>query len=162
MHNTLNSDRVIHSVYLVQLSKLSLYCMSVYIIWLLLLRYIFLASLVGVYSVPIFRSILPKYGRTSMTAVIGNCTAVLVLSSALPVLARTLGMDIYRYVVIGRFQASRHLISWAPMVDSIGCQISHSSGHTMWCLQSRPHCVYSLNLRVLFDVNYIEGNIGIV
>uniref|UniRef100_A0A914UKT0 Uncharacterized protein n=1 Tax=Plectus sambesii TaxID=2011161 RepID=A0A914UKT0_9BILA len=57
--------------------------------------YVMLASLVGVYTMPVLRRMLPQYQKTSMTMVIGNCTAVLVLSSALPVLARTLGITTF-------------------------------------------------------------------
>ncbi len=53
--------------------------------------YVMLASLVGLYSLPLLRRLRPVRKETSMTKVIGNCTAILVLSSALPVLVRTLG-----------------------------------------------------------------------
>lgn len=55
-------------------------------------RYIMLASLVGIYSVPLLRRMRPKRGNTTLTCIIMNCAVILLLSSALPVLARTLGM----------------------------------------------------------------------
>uniref|UniRef100_A0AC34RDN8 Uncharacterized protein n=1 Tax=Panagrolaimus sp. JU765 TaxID=591449 RepID=A0AC34RDN8_9BILA len=51
-----------------------------------------MASLAGVYSLPWLSTYRPKKGTTSMTGIIGNCAIVLLLSSALPVLARTLGI----------------------------------------------------------------------
>lgn len=49
------------------------------------------SALFGVYSIPLLRRMRPVRRKTSMTCVIANCTTVLLLSSALPVLARTLG-----------------------------------------------------------------------
>ncbi|KAI1702262.1 LMBR1-like membrane protein domain-containing protein [Ditylenchus destructor] len=57
-----------------------------------IILYIMFASLVGTYSVPVLRRMRPQRGKTSMTCIIMNCTTVLLLSSALPVLARTLGI----------------------------------------------------------------------
>ena len=54
-------------------------------------RYLMLSSLVGFYSIPFLRRLTPKVGDTAMTKVIGNCVTLLILSSALPVLSRTLG-----------------------------------------------------------------------
>ena len=51
-----------------------------------------LASLVGIYSVPLLRRIRPQRGKTTLTCIIMNCAVILLLSSALPVLARTLGI----------------------------------------------------------------------
>ena len=55
-------------------------------------RYIMISSLVGIYSVPYVRLLRPKEKSTSMTAIIINCSVVLILSSAFPVLANILGM----------------------------------------------------------------------
>ena len=54
-------------------------------------RYIMTTSVVGLYSIPPFRAIRPKKNSTSLTAIIINCSMILMLSSALPVLANTLG-----------------------------------------------------------------------
>ncbi len=50
-----------------------------------------LASIVGFYSLPLFRRLKPELHDTPMTKIIGNVAVILILSSALPVLARTLG-----------------------------------------------------------------------
>ncbi|MFH4980971.1 hypothetical protein AB6A40_007680 [Gnathostoma spinigerum] len=60
------------------------------IIW-----YFMVASLVGLYSVPILCRMRPSKGKTSMTLIIANCVTILILSSALPVLARTLGLTTF-------------------------------------------------------------------
>ncbi|XP_071497953.1 protein LMBR1L-like [Diadema antillarum] len=57
-----------------------------------LIFYLMLASIVGLYSLPIFRHLIPKRMDTPMTKVIGNCLVVLILSSALPVLSKVLGI----------------------------------------------------------------------
>ena len=51
------------------------------------------ASVVGFYTLPLFRRIRPKLHETPMTSVIGNCVVILILSSALPVLSRALGLN---------------------------------------------------------------------
>ena len=53
--------------------------------------YLMLACVVGFYSLPGFRRLKPRLHDTSMTATIGNCVVLLILSSALPVLSRILG-----------------------------------------------------------------------
>ena len=52
-----------------------------------------LASIVGFYSLPFFRRLKPEIHDTPMTKIIGNCAVILIMSSALPVLSRTLGRD---------------------------------------------------------------------
>ncbi|KRZ18577.1 Limb region 1 -like protein [Trichinella zimbabwensis] len=54
--------------------------------------YLMLASFIGFYSLPVFCRLKPIQNGTSMTRLIFNCTSTLVLSSALPVLARVLGL----------------------------------------------------------------------
>ncbi|KIH44619.1 hypothetical protein ANCDUO_25355 [Ancylostoma duodenale] len=49
-------------------------------------------SLTGLYSMPFVRALRPRRRRTSLTVIIINCSLILVLSSALPVLANTLGI----------------------------------------------------------------------
>ena len=49
------------------------------------------ASVVGFYSLPFFGRIRPVYSQTSMVHIILNCSVLLILSSALPILSRTLG-----------------------------------------------------------------------
>lgn len=56
-------------------------------------RYIMMSSLVGIYSIPIVWRIRPKRANTSITSIIINCLMISMLSSALPVLVRTLGKE---------------------------------------------------------------------
>ena len=49
------------------------------------------ASVVGFYSLPFFGRIRPVYLETSMVHIILNSSVLLILSSALPILSRTLG-----------------------------------------------------------------------
>nr|CDJ91853.1 LMBR1 conserved region domain containing protein [Haemonchus contortus] len=56
------------------------------------IMYVMSTSLTGLYSMPFVRALRPQRARTSLTVIIINCSLVLVLSSALPVLANTLGI----------------------------------------------------------------------
>lgn len=51
-----------------------------------------LSAIFGIYSIPFLRRIRPVYHKTSMSCVIANCGVILLLSSALPVLSRILGI----------------------------------------------------------------------
>ncbi|KAF7238223.1 Protein LMBR1L [Varanus komodoensis] len=66
-----------------------------------LIFYLMVSSLVGFYSSPLFTKLLPERHDTAMTKIIGNCVSLLVLSSALPVLSRTLGIT--RFDLLGDF-----------------------------------------------------------
>ncbi|KAG9353514.1 hypothetical protein JZ751_018181, partial [Albula glossodonta] len=77
---------------------------------LILVRYLMVSSVVGFYSSPLFTSLLPRTQDTTLTQIIGNCVSLLVLSSALPVFSRTLGItrfdllgDYGRYNWLGNF-----------------------------------------------------------
>ncbi|KAK0416651.1 hypothetical protein QR680_012609 [Steinernema hermaphroditum] len=61
----------------------------------IIILYIMSASLVGFYTVPFLMRLKPSKGKTSMTSVIGNCATFLILSSALPVFARILGITTF-------------------------------------------------------------------
>ncbi|XP_035112822.1 protein LMBR1L isoform X3 [Callithrix jacchus] len=63
--------------------------------------YLMVSSVVGFYSSPLFRSLRPRWHDTTMTQIIGNCVCLLVLSSALPVFSRTLGLT--RFDLLGDF-----------------------------------------------------------
>ncbi|KAG7173544.1 LMBR1L-like [Homarus americanus] len=71
-----------------------------------LILYLIAASLLGCYSLPIIAKIRPRPGDTPMVHVIANCVVVLILSSALPLLARTLGIT--NFDLLGDFGK----ISW--------------------------------------------------
>uniref|UniRef100_W5L0L9 Limb development membrane protein 1-like n=1 Tax=Astyanax mexicanus TaxID=7994 RepID=W5L0L9_ASTMX len=63
--------------------------------------YLMVSSVVGFYSSPLFSSMLPRTQDTTLTQIIGNCVCLLVLSSALPVFSRTLGIT--RFDLLGDF-----------------------------------------------------------
>ncbi len=63
------------------------------IIEVVLIGYLLVASVVGLYTIPFVRRIRPTVGATSLTHLILNCAVFLVLSSALPLLARILGRN---------------------------------------------------------------------
>ncbi|XP_041459263.1 protein LMBR1L-like [Lytechinus variegatus] len=57
-----------------------------------LIFYLMLASMVGLYGISVFKTLVPKRRDTPMTKLIANCLVVLILSSALPVLSKMLGI----------------------------------------------------------------------
>ncbi|XP_050193408.1 protein LMBR1L isoform X1 [Myiozetetes cayanensis] len=63
--------------------------------------YLMVSSVVGFYSSPLFTRLLPERRDTPLTKIIGNCVSLLVLSSALPVFSRTLGIT--RFDLLGDF-----------------------------------------------------------
>uniref|UniRef100_A0A8D2QQL4 Limb development membrane protein 1 like n=1 Tax=Zosterops lateralis melanops TaxID=1220523 RepID=A0A8D2QQL4_ZOSLA len=66
-----------------------------------LIFYLMVSSVVGFYSSPLFTRLLPERQDTPLTKIIGNCVSLLVLSSALPVFSRTLGIT--RFDLLGDF-----------------------------------------------------------
>ncbi|ETE72739.1 Limb region 1 protein-like protein, partial [Ophiophagus hannah] len=68
---------------------------------IILIFYLMVSSVVGFYSLRIFGDFTPKKDETTMTKIIGNCVSILVLSSALPVMSRTLGIT--RFDLLGDF-----------------------------------------------------------
>lgn len=58
----------------------------------ILILYLAVTSCIGLYSLPLLGRVQPKCGRTPLSHVIANCALLLILSSALPVLTRTLGI----------------------------------------------------------------------
>lgn len=80
---------------------------------IILIFYLMAASLMGFYSLPWFAKLTPIVKNTPMTQVIANCVVLLVLSSALPVLARMLGITTFDLMgEFGRFDwlGNLHLI----------------------------------------------------
>ncbi|VDO44628.1 unnamed protein product [Brugia timori] len=81
--------------------------------------------------IPLLRRIRPQLHKTSMTCVIANCTTVLVLSSALPVLARTLGITTFDLVgAYGSFMwLSNFTLVWTYNVAfafvTVSCLLNH-------------------------------------
>uniref|UniRef100_A0A3Q3L7G7 Limb development membrane protein 1-like n=1 Tax=Mastacembelus armatus TaxID=205130 RepID=A0A3Q3L7G7_9TELE len=63
--------------------------------------YLMVSSVVGFYSSPPFTGLLPRAQDTNLTEIIANCVSLLILSSALPVFSRTLGIT--RFDLLGDF-----------------------------------------------------------
>lgn len=61
------------------------------IVEVILIGYLFVTSLVGVYTIPVVKRIRPQLHKTSLTHLILNCGLGVILSSALPLLAKILG-----------------------------------------------------------------------
>ncbi|XP_034251934.1 protein Lilipod isoform X2 [Thrips palmi] len=59
---------------------------------IVLILYLFATSSIGLYTLPLLSRVRPKLKETTLTHVIANCCMLLVLSSALPVLSRILGI----------------------------------------------------------------------
>ncbi|XP_043921515.1 limb region 1 protein homolog [Protopterus annectens] len=68
---------------------------------IVLIFYLMVSSVVGFYSLRFFGTLTPKRDDTTMTKIIGNSVSILVLSSALPVMSRTLGIT--RFDLLGDF-----------------------------------------------------------
>ncbi|XP_053352806.1 limb region 1 protein homolog [Clarias gariepinus] len=71
------------------------------VIEIILMIYLMVSSVVGFYSLRIFQGLTPRKDDTTMTTIIGCCVSILVLSSALPVMSRTLGIT--RFDLLGDF-----------------------------------------------------------
>lgn len=80
---------------------------------IVLILYLWLASVVGFYSLPGFCRLQPKPRSANLTQVIGNCAILLILSSALPVISRTLGIT--NFDLLGDFGRIEWLASF-PLV----------------------------------------------
>jgi hypothetical protein len=73
----------------------------------ILIGYLAVASVVGLYTIPQFARIRPRRGDTSLTHLILNCMAYVVLSSALPLLSKILGIT--NFDLLGSFGSARWL-----------------------------------------------------
>ncbi|ELT98960.1 hypothetical protein CAPTEDRAFT_167057 [Capitella teleta] len=71
------------------------------IVQISIILYLMVTSVVGIYSIPFCECLKPRRDDTPMTKVIANCVIILVLSSALPVLSRTLGIT--NFDLLGNF-----------------------------------------------------------
>lgn len=56
------------------------------------IMYLAVTSAVGLYTMPFMRNVRPQRRKTSLSQLIANCGLVLILSSALPLLSRILGI----------------------------------------------------------------------
>lgn len=66
-----------------------------------LICYLFVTSLVGLYTIPVIRKIRPSRHDTPLTHIILNCCIYVILSSALPLLAKILGIT--NFDLLGSF-----------------------------------------------------------
>ena len=67
----------------------------------ILILYLLVTSLVGLYTLPVFNRIRPGYRITSLTKIILNCGLFVILSSALPLLSKILGIT--NFDLLGSF-----------------------------------------------------------
>uniref|UniRef100_A0A1I7XGH4 G_PROTEIN_RECEP_F1_2 domain-containing protein n=1 Tax=Heterorhabditis bacteriophora TaxID=37862 RepID=A0A1I7XGH4_HETBA len=117
-------------------------------------RYVMATSLVGLYSMPFVRTLRPIPGKTSMTAIIINCSLVLVLSSALPVLANTLGITTFD--LLGAYSS----LEWLSNFRLVLAYNVLFAVATMFCLVSqitnpvRKQIIKRLALKFSITVNF--------
>jgi len=77
------------------------------VIEVVVIAYLFLTSIVGLYTIPHLHKILPRPRDTSITNLILNCALYVVLSSALPLLVKVLGIT--NFDLLGNFGRIRWL-----------------------------------------------------
>uniref|UniRef100_A0A9J7XNF4 Limb development membrane protein 1-like n=1 Tax=Cyprinus carpio carpio TaxID=630221 RepID=A0A9J7XNF4_CYPCA len=120
-----------------------------------IILYLMVSSVVGFYCSPLFTGLLPRAQDTTLTQIIGNCVSLLILSSALPVFSRTLGItrfdllgDFGRYNWLGSF----HIVFLYNMLFA-GLTSACLINTVTWALQrelirSLHHkcCLYNLQL----------------
>uniref|UniRef100_A0A667Y6Z1 Limb development membrane protein 1 n=1 Tax=Myripristis murdjan TaxID=586833 RepID=A0A667Y6Z1_9TELE len=82
-------------------TSLSTFGVAQAVLEIILMFYLMVSSVVGFYSLRVFEGLTPRKDDTTMTTIIGCCVSILVLSSALPVMSRTLGIT--RFDLLGDF-----------------------------------------------------------
>ncbi|XP_026148327.1 limb region 1 protein homolog isoform X3 [Mastacembelus armatus] len=82
-------------------TSLSTFGVAQAVLEIILMFYLMVSSVVGFYSLRVFKGLTPRKDDTTMTTIIGCCVSILVLSSALPVMSRTLGIT--RFDLLGDF-----------------------------------------------------------
>uniref|UniRef100_A0AAQ4Q2K4 Limb development membrane protein 1 n=1 Tax=Gasterosteus aculeatus aculeatus TaxID=481459 RepID=A0AAQ4Q2K4_GASAC len=82
-------------------TSLSTFGLAQAVLEIVLMFYLMVSSVVGFYSLRVFEGLTPRNDDTTMTTIIGCCVSILVLSSALPVMSRTLGIT--RFDLLGDF-----------------------------------------------------------
>uniref|UniRef100_H3D5G6 Limb development membrane protein 1 n=1 Tax=Tetraodon nigroviridis TaxID=99883 RepID=H3D5G6_TETNG len=76
-------------------TTLSTFGVAQAVLQIVLMFYLMVSSVVGFYSLRAFAQLTPRKDDTTMTTIIGCCVSILVLSSALPVMSRTLGITTF-------------------------------------------------------------------
>ncbi|XP_067434597.1 limb region 1 protein homolog isoform X2 [Thunnus thynnus] len=74
-------------------TSLSTFGVAQAVLEIILMFYLLVSSVVGFYSLRVFEGLTPRKDDTTMTTIIGCCVSILVLSSALPVMSRTLVLE---------------------------------------------------------------------
>lgn len=74
-------------------------------------RYLMLASVVGFFSLPFFHRLTPILHDTPMTTIIAIGAVILIMSSALPVLSRTLGN--WLITCMFSWKVTTYFVAWA-------------------------------------------------
>jgi len=77
------------------------------IIEVILIGYLFVTSLVGLYTIPVITRIRPMLNSTPLTHLILNCCIYVILSTALPLLAKILGIT--NFDLLGKFSEVKWL-----------------------------------------------------
>ena len=76
-------------------------------------RYTVVAFLVGFYNFPWMGQLMPKSHDTSLTKIVANCAVILLLSSALPLFVRVIGMQ-HPHTVLYWASINAHIHHHAP------------------------------------------------
>lgn len=74
---------------------------------IILILYLVATSSAGLYTLPVLSRVRPRVGQTPFTHIVANCALLLVLSSALPLLSRILGIT--NFDLLGDFGKIRWL-----------------------------------------------------
>lgn len=80
------------------------------LIEVILIIYLFVTSMVGLYTIPYIRNIRPKSKSTTLTQIIINCAIWVILSTALPLQVKILGIT--NFDLLGSFGKMRWLGSF--------------------------------------------------
>nr|XP_031363079.1 protein LMBR1L [Lonchura striata domestica] len=119
-----------------------------------LIFYLMLSSVVGFYSSPLFTRLLPERRDTPLTKIIGNCVSLLVLSSALPVFSRTLGIT--RFDLLGDFGR----FNWLGNFYIVFLYNMGFAGLTTLCLVKRVSWAVQAELIRAFGEDRDTGTLG--
>ena len=80
------------------------------LIEVILIIYLFVTSMVGLYTIPYIRNIRPKSKSTTLTQIIINCAIWVILSTALPLQVKIIGIT--NFDLLGSFGKMRWLGSF--------------------------------------------------
>jgi len=127
---------------------------------IVMVLYLWSASLCGLYNLPRLCCLRPKKHGCSFNQIIGNCTLLCLLSSALPLLARTLGMT--NFDLLGDFGRIEWLGNYyVVLLYNIAFLVS-----TTLCLLGKRELVLTINLfkAIIGNPHPLQGskNIGLL